>query len=233
MPAGTFPARPGFDAVIPTVRGWQVNCGGVAVVSMATGRKTDSSVVNAVPVCVRPDERVAKDDGKIDCTRHAVRVIEALGIDALVAIGGDDTLSFANRLHHENVSVVAIPKTMDNDVVGTDYCIGFSTAVTRSVEMITNFRSAVGSHERIGVVELFGRHSGATSFYAAYLAAADRAIIPEVPFDIERLAALLTADRDRNPSNYAIMTISEAKRTPSDTRSSAASATPWPRSSSV
>jgi 6-phosphofructokinase 1 len=164
---------------------------------------------DAVPAWVRPDERAGKDDGKIDCTRHAVRVIEALGIDALVAIGGDDTLSFANRLHHENVSVVAIPKTMDNDVVGTDYCIGFSTAVTRSVDMITNFRSAVGSHERIGVVELFGRHSGATSFYAAYLAAADRAIIPEVPFDIERLAALLTGDRDRNPSNYAIMTISE------------------------
>lgn len=164
---------------------------------------------DAVPAWVRPDERVAKDDGKVDCTRHAVRVIEALGLDALVAIGGDDTLSFANRLHHEGVSVVAIPKTMDNDVVGTDYCIGFSTAVTRSVDMITNFRSAVGSHERIGVVELFGRHSGATSFYAAYLAAADRAIIPEVPFDIERLAALLTGDRDRNPSSYAIMTISE------------------------
>ena len=164
---------------------------------------------DAVPAWVRADERVAKDDGKVDCTRHAVRVIEALGLDALVAIGGDDTLSFANRLHHEGVSVVAIPKTMDNDVVGTDYCIGFSTAVTRSVDMITNFRSAVGSHERIGVVELFGRHSGATSFYAAYLAAADRAIIPEVPFDIERLAALLTGDRDRNPSSYAIMTISE------------------------
>ena len=175
-----------------------------------SSRTNPSNVkLDAVPAWVRPDERAGKDDGKIDCTRHAVRVIEALGIDALVAIGGDDTLSFANRLHHENVSVVAIPKTMDNDVVGTDYCIGFSTAVTRSVDMITNFRSAVGSHERIGVVELFGRHSGATSFYAAYLAAADRAIIPEVPFDIERLAALLTGDRDRNPSNYAIMTISE------------------------
>src|SRR5271169_3682569 len=97
---------------------------------------------DAVPAWVRADERVAKDDGKVDCTKHAVRVIAALGLDALVAIGGDDTLSFANRLHHENVSVVAIPKTMDNDVVGTDYCIGFSTAVTRSVDMITNFRSA-------------------------------------------------------------------------------------------
>ncbi len=164
---------------------------------------------DAVPAWVRADERVAKDDGKVDCTKHAVRVIAALGLDALVAIGGDDTLSFANRLHHENVNVVAIPKTMDNDVVGTDYCIGFSTAVTRAVDMITNFRSAVGSHERIGVVELFGRHSGATSFYAAYLAAADRAIIPEVPFDIERLAGFLTADRAGNPSNYAVMTISE------------------------
>jgi 6-phosphofructokinase len=161
-----------------------------------------------VPAFVRAEDR-READGKVDCTGHALRVIEALGLDALVPIGGEDTLSFAERLHRENVPVVAIPKTMDNDVVGTDYCIGFSTTITRSVEMITNFRTSLGSHERIGVVELFGRNSGATSLYSAYLAGADRAIIPEVPFDVERLAGFLAADREANPSHYAIMTISE------------------------
>jgi 6-phosphofructokinase len=161
-----------------------------------------------VPAFVRAEDR-READGKVDCTGHALRVIEALGLDALVPIGGEDTLSFAARLHRENVPVVAIPKTMDNDVVGTDYCIGFSTTITRSVEMITNFRTSLGSHERIGVVELFGRNSGATSLYSAYLAGADRAIIPEVPFDVERLAGFLAADREANPSHYAIMTISE------------------------
>jgi 6-phosphofructokinase len=164
---------------------------------------------DAVPDAVRADERRENDDGTIDCTAHAVRVIEALELDALVPIGGEDTLSFANRLNHENVSVVAIPKTMDNDVFGTDYCIGFSTAITRSVDLITSFRTSVGSHERIGVVELFGRHSGETSLYAAYLADVDRAIIPEVPFEVERLSRFLVSDRERNPSDYAIMTISE------------------------
>ena len=123
-----------------------------------------------------------------------------LGLDAIIPIGGEDTLSFAERLNREGVPAVAIPKTMDNDVVGTDYCIGFSTTITRSVEMITNFRTALGSHERIGIIELFGRHSGGTSLYAAYLAAVDRAIIPEVPFDMERLAGFLAADREANPS---------------------------------
>jgi 6-phosphofructokinase 1 len=132
-----------------------------------------------------------------------------LKLDALIPIGGDDTLSYASRLHHEGVQVVAIPKTMDNDVFGTDYCIGFSTAVTRSVEAITAFRTSVGSHERIGVVELFGRNSGETSLFAAYLADVDRAVISEVPFDFERLINFLKDDRARNPSNYAIVTISE------------------------
>ena len=104
---------------------------------------------------------------------------------------------------------MAIPKTMDNDVLGTDYCIGFSTTITRSVEMITNFRTSLGSHERIGIVELFGRHSGGTSLYAAFLAAVDRAIIPEVPFDMERLAGFLAADREGNPSHYSMVTVSE------------------------
>lgn len=145
----------------------------------------------------------------VDCTSHVLRAIQQLGLDAIVPIGGDDTLSFAVRLHKEGVPVVAIPKTMDNDVYGTDYCIGFSTAVTRSVDMINSLRTPSGSHERIAVVELFGRNSGETSLISAYLADVDRALISEVPFDIERLAKMLIADRSRNPSNYAIVTVSE------------------------
>lgn len=144
-----------------------------------------------------------------DFTPHILKVLEFLEIDALVPIGGDDTLSFAARLHNEGFPVVAIPKTMDNDVYGTDYCIGFSTAVTRSVDFIANLRTPSGSHERIAIVELFGRNSGETSLVAAYLADVDRAIISEVPFDIEKLAMLLVQDKYNNPSSYAIMTISE------------------------
>ena len=162
-----------------------------------------------VPASVRADDRVATPDGAVDCTRHVLRVLDFLGLEALIPIGGDDTLSYAVRLHHEGVRVVGIPKTMDNDVFGTDYCIGFSTAVTRSVDAITAIRSSVGSHERIGVIELFGRNSGETSLFAAYLADVDRAIISEVPFDIDRLATFLVEDRERNPSAYAIMTVSE------------------------
>ncbi|MCC7364094.1 MAG: ATP-dependent 6-phosphofructokinase [Dehalococcoidia bacterium] len=145
----------------------------------------------------------------VDCTPYVLTVIEKLGLDAIVAIGGDDTLSYAVRLHRENVNVIAVPKTMDNDVYGTDYCIGFSTAVTRSVDLINSLRTPTGSHERIAVVELFGRNSGETSLVSAYLADVDRALISEVPFDIERLAAMVTEDRRRNPSNYAIITVSE------------------------
>ncbi len=162
-----------------------------------------------VPDFVAEEDRVIKENGRVDITSHSLKVLESLGIEALIPIGGDDTLSYAARLHHEGFQVVAIPKTMDNDVFGTDYCIGFSTAVTRSVDAITNFRTAVGSHERIGVVELFGRNSGETSLFAAYLADVDRAVISEVPFDMERLVSFLAADRQNNPSKYAIMTISE------------------------
>lgn len=147
-----------------------------------------------------------------DYTEHVLKVLEHLGIDVLIPIGGDDTLSYGERMHREGVKVVAIPKTMDNDVYGTDYCIGFSTAVTRSVEFIHNLRTSAGSHERIAVVELFGRNSGETSLIAAYLAGVDRAIISEVPFDIHRLARLLAEDKAANPSNYAMLTISEGAR---------------------
>ena len=148
-------------------------------------------------------------DKSIDFTPHILRVLDALKIDALITIGGDDTLSYSVQMHKNNVPVVAVPKTMDNDVFGTDYCIGFSTAVTRSVEFITNLRTPAGSHERIAIIELFGRNSGETSLISAYLAGVDRAIISEVPFDPERLSKFLIEDKESNPSNYAIMTISE------------------------
>ncbi|MDP8958221.1 MAG: 6-phosphofructokinase [Actinomycetota bacterium] len=149
------------------------------------------------------------EDELHDLTSHVLKVVEALGIDVLIPIGGDDTLSYGLRLHEEGVPVVAIPKTMDNDVHGTDYCIGFSTAVSRSVGFIHSLRTSAGSHERLTVIELFGRYSGETSLVAAYLAWVDRAIISEVPFDVERLARLLMNDKAANPSNYAMVTISE------------------------
>ncbi|MGH2622021.1 MAG: 6-phosphofructokinase [Anaerolineales bacterium] len=151
-------------------------------------------------------------DGTLDLTQHVLKLIEHLGLDALVPIGGDDTLSFALRLHDEGVPIVAIPKTMDNDVHGTDYCIGFSTAVTRSVQFIQDLRTSAGSHERIAVIELFGRYSGETSLVAAYLSGVDRAIISEIPFDPNKLAGMLIADKRSNPSNYAMMTISEGAK---------------------
>jgi 6-phosphofructokinase 1 len=148
-------------------------------------------------------------DGPQDFTDHVLSVIEELEIEALMPIGGDDTLSYGLRLHQEGVPVVAIPKTMDNDVSGTDYCIGFSTAVTRSVDIVNNLRTSAGSHERIAVIELFGRNSGETSLVTAYLSGVDRAIISEVPFNPQKLADFLLEDKRNNPSNYAMMTISE------------------------
>ena len=170
--------------------------------------RTNPSKVSAGDV---PDflAGTGEGDGPYDFTPHALRVIEHLQLDALIPIGGDDTLSYGLRMHDEGVPVVAIPKTMDNDVHGTDYCIGFSTAVTRSVQFIHQLRTSTGSHERIAVVELFGRYSGETSLISAYLAGADRAVISEVPCNADRLADLLMADRESNPSNYAIVTVSE------------------------
>ena len=150
-----------------------------------------------------------KGDEPQDFTEHVLSVIDTLKIDALIPIGGDDTLSYALRLHEEGIPIVGIPKTMDNDVRGTDYCIGFSTSVTRSVNMIHNLRTSAGSHERIAVIELFGRYSGETSLVAAYLSGVDRAVISEVPFDPEKLSNFLLKDKRANPSNYAMMTISE------------------------
>jgi len=151
------------------------------------------------------------EDGEpiVDATHIVLENIEKLGLDVLVTIGGDDTLSFSERLDREGVKVVAVPKTMDNDVFGTDYCIGFSTAVTRSVNMINDLRTVAGSHERIMIVELFGRNSGETALITSWLADVDRTVISEVPFDPIRLADMLARDKYSNPSRYSVLTISE------------------------
>jgi 6-phosphofructokinase 1 len=153
--------------------------------------------------------RPSVDDGLVDCTPHVLRTLDWLGIDDLVIIGGDTTLGYAARLADEAVPLVGIPKTMDNDVFGTDYCLGFSTAVTRSIQFIHQLRSSAGSHERVAVIELFGRQCGETTLMASYLAGADRALIPEVPYESGRVAELLDTDRRANPSNYAVVTVSE------------------------
>ena len=167
---------------------------------------------NDLPDFLKGTYFATKKDKPIDCTAHILKVLSYLKLDVFIIIGGDDTLSYAVRMHRENVPVVAIPKTMDNDVYGTDYCIGFSTAVTRSVEFIHALRTPTGSHERICIVELFGRYSGETSLISSYLAGVDRAIISEVDFDPQRLVDFLVEDRKSNPSNYAIMTISEGAK---------------------
>jgi ATP-dependent phosphofructokinase / diphosphate-dependent phosphofructokinase len=178
-----------------------------------TSRTNPSRVKAAnVPDFLRDPEHpdAEEQDNRLrDFTPHVLRNLEHLGIETLIPIGGDDTLSYGERLHSEGFPVVAIPKTMDNDVYGTDYCIGFSTAVTRSVQFIHQLRTSTGSHERIAVIELFGRNSGETSLISAYLAGVDRAIISEVPFDPERLADLIMEDKRNNPSNYAMVSISE------------------------
>jgi 6-phosphofructokinase 1 len=178
-----------------------------------TSRTNPSKVKRtAVPDFLKdPDHLEAEeaDSRPRDFTPHVMKNLEILGIDTLIPIGGDDTLSYGERLHSEGIRVVAIPKTMDNDVYGTDYCIGFSTAVTRSVQFIHQLRTSTGSHERIAVIELFGRNSGETSLISSYLAGVDRALISEVPFDPEKLAELVMVDKARNPSNYAMVTVSE------------------------
>jgi len=175
--------------------------------------RTNPSRVNRedAPDFLRPPVATGADgdDGPFDFTPHVLRVIEQLGLDVLIPIGGDDTLSYAERMYREGVHIVAIPKTMDNDVFGTDYCIGFSTAVTRSVEFIHQLRTSVGSHERIAIIELFGRNCGETSLLASYLSGVDRAIISEIHFDPEKLAAFVVEDKKNNPSNYAMITMSE------------------------
>ncbi len=144
-----------------------------------------------------------------DLTPTILKNLEYLGVDYLIPIGGDDTLSYAHRLHTEGVNVVAIPKTMDNDVPGTDYCIGFGTCVSRTIQMVHDLRSTAGSHERILVIEVFGRYAGFTALLPTMAGAADRCVIPEHEFDIDHLTELLVDDRNRNPSRYSVVLVSE------------------------
>ena len=144
-----------------------------------------------------------------DLTPEVLKNLEWLNIDYLIPIGGDDTLSYGVHLYQKGIKVVAIPKTMDNDVPGTDYCIGFSTCVTRTISMANNLRTAAGSHERIMVLEVFGRYAGFTAMLPTMAGAANRCIIPEHPFDVNLLTELMVEDRNENPSKYAIVLISE------------------------
>jgi len=143
-----------------------------------------------------------------DLTPVVLENLESLGIDYLIPIGGDDTLSYARTLDAAGVRLIAIPKTMDNDVQGTEYCIGFATAVSRAKELINRQRSTLGSHERIGVFRIFGRDAGFTALYTAYVTSA-RCLIPEVPFDLDHLVEILVADKQSNPSRYAIVIVAE------------------------
>jgi 6-phosphofructokinase 1 len=163
-----------------------------------------------LPKAIVPDYlRDVYQDEINDVTPEVLKNLEFLGIDYLIPIGGDDTLSYAHRLHHEGVKVVVIPKTMDNDVPGTDYCIGFSTCVTRTIELTHKLRTTAGSHERFLVIEVFGRYAGFSAMLPTIAGAADRCVIPEHPFDIELLTELLVEDRQRHPSNYAVVLVSE------------------------
>ncbi|HEX6558077.1 MAG TPA: 6-phosphofructokinase, partial [Longimicrobiales bacterium] len=147
-----------------------------------------------------------------DITPDILKNLEKLGVDALIPIGGDDTLSYAKRLHDAGVNVVAIPKTMDNDVHGTDYCIGFSTCVTRTIELTHQLRTSAGSHERFLVIEVFGRYAGFTALLPTMAGAADRCVIPEHSVDVQQLTELMVHDRQKHPSHYSVLLVSEGAR---------------------
>jgi 6-phosphofructokinase len=158
-----------------------------------------------------PRKETVKDGKTVvtyDVTRSVLKNLEKLGADYVIAIGGDDTLSYAARLHNEGVKVMSIPKTMDNDVRNTEYCIGFSTAITRADSAIQRQRTTVGSHERVGIFRIFGRDAGYTALYTAYVTNI-RCVIPEYKVDLEKLISLLIEDKKSNPSNYSLVILSE------------------------
>jgi 6-phosphofructokinase 1 len=168
------------------------------VASSRVPEHLDKAVVAGLP----------RQDEIVDFTSVVVDNLERLGIGTLITIGGDDTISFSSHLHQQGVPVIAIPKTMDNDVQGTEYCIGFSTAITRAKDLITRQRTTLGSHERIGVFRIFGRDSGFTALYTGYVTST-RCLIPECPFDLEHLCELLVEDKHNNPSHYSLVVASE------------------------
>lgn len=171
-----------------------------------TSRTRPSSVkLDAVPEHLR-DKYTAEVN---DLTPEVLKNLDFLGIDYLIPIGGDDTLSYSVTLHKAGIKVIGVPKTMDNDVPGTDYCIGFSTCVTRTLELTHSLRTSAGSHERFLVIEVFGRYAGFTALLPTLAGAANRCVIPEYKFNMERLTELLVQDRFTNPSRYSVVLVSE------------------------
>jgi 6-phosphofructokinase 1 len=200
-------------------RGWEgvmaidpADPASVAANSLTLDREAVRGIDRAGGTILHTSRADPRTHAEGDRTGHVLHVLERLGIDAMVTLGGDGTLRFSAHLAAQGVRVISVPKTMDNDVFGTDYCIGFSTAVSRSVEAINALRTTVESHERIGVVELFGRRSGETALLAGFLAQVDRTVIAEVPADLDRLLPLLAEDRASNPAGYAMCVISEGAR---------------------
>jgi 6-phosphofructokinase len=193
-------------------------------------RMPEASLPDWLPVAAA--ERFRRDDGRYDLTPLVVDHLETLGVDALVAIGGDDTLSFARILGDVGFPVIAIPKTMDNDVQGTEYCIGFSSAITRAKELIDRQRTTLGSHERIGVFRIFGRDAGFSALFASYVTST-RCLIPESPYDLDHLAGVMAEDHRTSLSRYAIVVAAEGATIaarPTSARRSRSSCTPGPGS---
>src|SRR5271165_197027 len=172
--------------------------------------RTNPAKMRTLPDFLK-DQTFPKTDSIYDVSSHVLRNIEGLGIDYLIPIGGDDTLSYAAKLHSMGVPVVAVPKTMDNDVRHTEYCIGFSTAITRATDAISRQRTTVGSHERVGIFRVFGRDAGYTALYTAYVSSL-RCCIPEHEFNLEKLIDILIVDKHHNPSNYCLVVLSEGAR---------------------
>lgn len=167
--------------------------------------------LDRLPKHLEERERYATAEGRYDLTPLVLDNVKALGLEHLVAIGGDDTLSFAQVLVENGVPLIGIPKTMDNDVQGTEYCVGFSTAITRAKGLIDRQRTTLGSHERIGIFRIFGRDSGFSALHTAYVTSA-RCLIPEARFDLERITSLLAEDKRLNPSRYAFVIVAEGAR---------------------
>ena len=171
-----------------------------------TSRTNPTSIgKSSVPIHLQDTYKNEKND----LSAEVIQNLDFLGIDYLIPIGGDDTLSFAVKLYKKGVKVIAIPKTMDNDVPGTDYCIGFSTCVSRTIEMTNRLRTSAGSHERFLVLEVFGRYAGFTAMLPTMAGSANRCVIPEYKFNMEHLTELLVADRNKNPSKYSVVLVSE------------------------
>jgi 6-phosphofructokinase 1 len=197
--------------VVGFKRGWQ----GFLDIDLADPATIAANTVKLDRETVRGIDRMGGTmlhTSRVDRTAHVLAILDHLGIDAMLTLGGDGTLRFSAHLSALGYRVISIPKTMDNDVNGTDYCIGFSTAVSRSVAAINALRTTIESHERIGVIELFGRRSGETALLSGFLAQVDRTIISEVPADLDRLLPLLEEDKRSNPANYAVCVISEGAR---------------------